>query len=108
MADWITVAGTDELGPGDREIFDLAGYYIAVFNVDGRYYAFEDLCTHDDGPLAEGILDGYQIECPRHGARFDIRTGEALTPPAVRATRRFDVRVQDGQVQVYVESDDAY
>lgn len=100
MAEWITVAQAADLGPGDREVLDIEGYWIAVFNVDGRYYAFEDTCTHDDGPLAEGELHGFEIECPRHGARFDIRTGAALTPPAVKPTRRFDTRVQDGAVQV--------
>ncbi|MBN2469245.1 MAG: non-heme iron oxygenase ferredoxin subunit [Anaerolineae bacterium] len=100
MAEWIAVAKAADLGPGDREVYDIEGYWIAVFNVDGSYYAFEDACTHDDGPLAEGELYGFEIECPRHGARFDIRTGAALTPPAVKPTRRFDVRVQDDEVQI--------
>jgi 3-phenylpropionate/trans-cinnamate dioxygenase ferredoxin subunit len=83
---FISVAKTDEIGPGERDVFDIEGYYIAVFNVDGTYYAIEDVCTHDDGPLAEGELDGYAIECPRHGARFDIRTGKVLSMPAVTPT----------------------
>jgi 3-phenylpropionate/trans-cinnamate dioxygenase ferredoxin subunit len=100
MADWITVARADALGPGDREVYDVGGCWIAVFNVGGHYYAFEDACTHDDGPLAEGEIDGFEIECPRHGARFDVRTGAALTPPAVKPTRRFDTRVEDGALQI--------
>jgi 3-phenylpropionate/trans-cinnamate dioxygenase ferredoxin subunit len=103
MADWITVAKAAELGPGDREVYDIEGYYIAVFNVDGTYYAIEDTCTHDDGPLAEGELDGYEIECPRHGARFDIRSGKALSLPAVTPTQRFEVRVEGDDVQVLIE-----
>jgi 3-phenylpropionate/trans-cinnamate dioxygenase ferredoxin subunit len=105
MAEWVVVANAADLGPGARDVFDIEGYYIAVFNVDGSYYAFEDVCTHDDGPLAEGELHGYEIACPRHGARFDIRTGKALTPPAVKATHRYDVRVQGGQVQVLFDEE---
>jgi len=103
MAEWITVARSENLGPGDREVFDIDGVYIAVFNVDGTYYAVEDLCTHNDGPLADGILDGYEIECPRHGARFDIRTGAVLRLPAVTPIHHFDVRVQGGDVQIYFD-----
>jgi 3-phenylpropionate/trans-cinnamate dioxygenase ferredoxin subunit len=105
-AEWVTVAKTSDIGPGDRAVFDVEGFYIAVFNVDGSYYAFEDVCTHDDGPLAEGELDGFAIECPRHGARFDIRTGEALTPPAVKATHRFDVRVDGDAIQILFDEDE--
>ncbi len=103
MGEWFTVTRVDQLGPGRRDVFDIEGYYIVVFNVGGRYYAVEDQCTHDDDPLSEGHLDGYQIECPRHGARFDIRTGEALSLPAVRPTRHFDVRVEGNEVQVLIE-----
>ena len=105
MAEWFTVAQSEALGPGERDVFDVEGYYIAVFNVGGTYYAIEDACTHDNGPLAEGELDGIEIECPRHGARFDLRTGEALSLPAVTPAKRFEVRVQDGAVQVLVDED---
>lgn len=105
MAEWITVAKTDEIGPGERDVVEIDGYYIAIFNVDGRYYAIEDACTHDDGPLAEGELRGYEIECPRHGARFDIRTGDVLSLPAVTPTRRYDVRVEGDEIQVYFEEE---
>jgi 3-phenylpropionate/trans-cinnamate dioxygenase ferredoxin subunit len=69
------------------------GYYIAIFNVDGTYYAVEDICTHDDGPLAEGELYGFEIECPRHGARFDIRDGRVLRMPAVIPIQWFPTQV---------------
>lgn len=103
MGEWFSVTRADQLGPGQREVFDIEGYYIVIFNVDGRYYAVEDQCTHDDDPLSEGYLDGHQIECPRHGARFDIRTGEVLCLPAVRPIRHFDVRVEHGAVQILIE-----
>jgi 3-phenylpropionate/trans-cinnamate dioxygenase ferredoxin subunit len=101
MADWITIAKVGDLKPGSREVFDIDGYYVAVFNVDGRYYAIADTCTHDGGPLVEGELKGYEIECPRHGARFDIRSGAALSLPAVTPTKRYEVRIEGDEVQIY-------
>ena len=75
---------------------------VGVYNLDGEYYAIEDRCSHDDGPLAEGDFDcaeGVAI-CPRHGANIDIRTGRALTLPAVEPVRTFPVRVDDGMIKV--------
>lgn len=100
MSRFVTVAKTAEIGPGDRAVFDVEGYYIAVFNVDGTFYAIEDICTHDDGPLAEGDLYGFEIECPRHGARFDIRTGDVLRMPAVVPILSFPVRVEGDDLQI--------
>jgi 3-phenylpropionate/trans-cinnamate dioxygenase ferredoxin subunit len=74
---------------------------VLVANCEGRFYAIEDRCTHDDGPLAEGELLGCQVECPRHGARFDMETGRALTLPAVRPVAAFPVRVNEaGELEV--------
>ena len=70
----------------------------ARFNLDGDFYAIEDICTHDGGELTGGIIEGHEIECPRHGARFDIRTGAVLCPPAYEPTAKFPVRVEDGIV----------
>ncbi len=103
MARYVTVAQTSEIGPGERDVFDIEGWYIAVFNVNGTYYAIEDVCTHDDGPLAEGDLHGYEIECPRHGARFDLRTGKVLSMPAVIDTHWFETRVENDEIQVKIE-----
>ncbi len=103
MTRFVTVANVSEIGPGDREVFDVEKHYIAVFNVDGTYYAIEDVCTHDDGPLADGELYGFQIECPRHGARFDIRTGAVLSMPAVIPVPRYDVRVEGDEIQIGFE-----
>lgn len=100
MSRYVTVAKTAEIPPGAREVFEIDGLYIAVFNVDGRYYAIEDRCTHDDGPLAEGELDGYEIICPRHGARFDLRDGRVLSMPAVLPVPWFPVRVQGDEIQI--------
>ena len=79
---------------------DVDGARVAVFNLEGRYYAIEDVCTHDGGILTGGPVEGDQIVCPRHGARFNIRTGQALTPPAFEATAAFPVRLIDGEIQV--------
>lgn len=103
MTRMITVATTQEIGPGERDVFEIDNYYIAVFNVDGRYYAVEDLCTHDDGPLADGELYDYEIECPRHGARFDIRTGAVTRMPAVTPIQHFEVRVENDAIQIVLE-----
>ena len=79
---------------------DVEGAQVAVFNLEGHYYAIEDVCTHDGGILTGGPVEGDQIVCPRHGARFSIRTGQALTPPAFEPTAAFPVRVIGGEVQV--------
>ncbi|MBN2303354.1 MAG: non-heme iron oxygenase ferredoxin subunit [Anaerolineae bacterium] len=103
MPRYVTALQTADIPPGKREVVEIEGLYIAIFNVDGTYYAIEDVCTHDDGPLAEGDLDGCEIECPRHGARFDIRTGKALSMPAVVDVRAFPVRVEGDAVQLDME-----
>jgi 3-phenylpropionate/trans-cinnamate dioxygenase ferredoxin subunit len=100
MADWVNVAAVDELLPGNSKVVDVDGAQIAVFNVGGEFFAIEDVCTHDGGELASGVLEGDQVICPRHGARFCVRTGEALSAPAYEATAKLPVRVENGTVQV--------
>ena len=100
MPDWIDVAAADTLAPGQVRVVNADGTLIAVFNVEGSYYAIEDVCTHDGGDLASGPLEGDEVVCPRHGARFCVRTGEALTAPAYEPTASFPVRVENGIVQV--------
>jgi len=100
MAEFITVATTDEIQPGERLVVELGRDWVAIFNVDGQYYAIEDRCTHDDGPLAEGVLDGHVIECPRHGACFDIRNGKVLSPPAMIDVPSYQVRVEADEIQI--------
>lgn len=100
MADWIDVARAEELLPGKCRIVDADGTRIAVFNVAGEFFAIEDVCTHDGGELASGCLEGDVIVCPRHGARFSVRTGDALSAPAFEPTAVFPVRIESGLVQV--------
>jgi len=89
----------DLLDPG-KAVFEVGDRLVALFHAFGTFWALDDLCTHDGGPLAEGVLEDHTIECPRHGAKFDIRTGQALTMPATRATAAHQVQVKDGTVYV--------
>ena len=100
MANFQRVASTSEIQPGERILTEIDGVYLGVFNVGGEYYAIEDVCTHDDGPVADGELEGYSIECPRHGAQFDIRTGKVLRFPAVIPVPTYPVRVEGEDVLV--------
>ena len=100
MTDWVTVAREGELSPGEFRVVDLDGTPVAVFNINGAYHAIEDTCTHDGGDLTSGWLDGDQLICPRHGARFCVRTGQALTGPAYEPTPVFPVRVENGVIEV--------
>jgi 3-phenylpropionate/trans-cinnamate dioxygenase ferredoxin subunit len=102
MPEFVSVATTEELKPGDRIIVEVDDHNIAIFNVGGNYYAIEDLCTHDDGPLAEGELQDTIIECPRHGGQFDLTTGKAVRFPAVTPVPRYEVRVENGEVQILI------
>jgi 3-phenylpropionate/trans-cinnamate dioxygenase ferredoxin subunit len=95
---WTRVCARDELLPGEYRVLDVDGVSVAVFNIDGEMYAIEDVCTHDGGVLTGGALEGHQVVCPRHGARFDVRTGEALCAPAYEPTTRFPVKVEHGSV----------
>ncbi len=98
--EFVPVIEAAEVRPGERIVVEVDTLPIAIFNVSGKYYAIGDVCTHDDGPLADGELDGYQIICPRHGARFDIRDGKALRLPAVTPTPWYPTRVSDGMLEV--------
>ncbi len=98
MSGWIRVCARGELLPGEHQVVDADGARIAVFNVDGELYAVEDVCTHDGGELTGGPLVGHEVECPRHGARFDLRTGAATCPPAYEPIAKFPVEVRDGAV----------
>ncbi|HJU23542.1 MAG TPA: non-heme iron oxygenase ferredoxin subunit [Casimicrobiaceae bacterium] len=100
MSDWVDVASEASFAPGTWHDVDVDGTAIAVFNLEGRYYAIENVCTHDGGILTGGSIDGEVIVCPRHGARFSIRTGEVLSPPAYEDVPTFPVRVEGGVVQV--------
>lgn len=97
------VARAAEIAPGRMKIVAAGGERIALCNVNGTLYAIQDLCTHDDGPLGEGTLRGDRVECPRHGAQFDVKTGAAVRMPAIAPVKIYPVRVENGAVFVEVE-----
>jgi len=100
MSRFVRVAQADEIPLGQKKIVEVDGALVVVVNLDGVLYAVEDVCTHDGGPLGEGKLDGCELICPRHGARFDVRTGAATRMPAIEPAPTYEVRVQDGDVLV--------
>jgi len=100
----LTVGPVEELPPGEVKIVRAGELAIGVYNLNGEYYAIEDRCSHDDGPLAEGDFDVDEAVaiCPRHGARFDIKTGRALSLPAYLPVEAFEVFVDEGVIKVRV------
>jgi 3-phenylpropionate/trans-cinnamate dioxygenase ferredoxin subunit len=100
MSEFVTVATISEIAPGERLVVDIDDVWVVVFNVGGTYYAVEDMCTHEEYYLSEGVLDGYAIECTKHGARFDVRNGKVLAPPAVTPVKWYEVRVVSDEIQV--------
>jgi 3-phenylpropionate/trans-cinnamate dioxygenase ferredoxin component len=100
MIEWTDVAAASEFPPGSCRSVEVDGVMVAVFNVDGRYYAIEDLCSHEAAALSGGRLSGLEISCPRHASRFSLVTGAALSPPACEPVAVFPVRLDNGRVQV--------
>ncbi len=105
MTKLVEVAVAGEIPAGGKKVVAVDDQEIAVFNVDDQqFYAVDDICTHDSGPLAEGeVVNTYEIECPRHGARFDMRTGQALRMPAFEPIEAYEVVCKDGKI--YIEID---
>ncbi|MGH8263224.1 MAG: non-heme iron oxygenase ferredoxin subunit [Steroidobacterales bacterium] len=97
---WQDLGRVEEFGDGASRVFEVAGREIAVVRSADRFYAIDNACTHDGEELASGAVEGDEIICPRHGARFCLRTGEALTPPAYEPVRIHELRVSDGRVSV--------
>lgn len=106
MTDFVKVCQTDDIPDGERRYFAFEEETLVVFNVGGKFYAIADVCTHDGGPLEDGDLEGYEIECPRHGARFDIRNGDVLSMPAVVPVPCYQTKVEGHDL--YVEDPDAW
>ncbi len=96
--EWVAVGAVDGFAPGTHRVVDVDGTAVVVFNLGGEFFALEDVCTHDGGQLTGGCVEGEEIVCPRHGARFAIRTGAALTAPAFEPTLTFPVKLEGGQV----------
>jgi nitrite reductase/ring-hydroxylating ferredoxin subunit len=105
MPEWVTVGKEGEVGEGELVSFSAGDRQIAIANVEGDLHAFDDWCTHQQCSLAEGDLDGTIVECPCHGSQFDVTTGEAVQGPATDPVDVFEVREQDGELQVFVDSE---
>lgn len=102
MAEFVKVAKTDEIAPGQSKMLEVNGKKIAIFNVAGSFYAIDDTCSHRGGSLSQGMIEGENVTCPWHGAVFDVRSGEVLGPPAPTGVARYNVRVDGAQIEVEI------
>ena len=102
MAVFVKTVKTDEIPPGQGKVVEVNGKKIALFNVDGAFYAIDNTCTHRGGPLGEGTLRGKEVTCPWHGAVFDVTTAEVLGPPAPKGVDRYNLRVEGGDIEVEI------
>ena len=98
--EFIPIAEPEDLPSGERLFLEIDGQPIVVFNIAGSYYAIADLCSHDNGPVGEGELEKFEVICPRHGARFDIRDGKVLALPAVEDIPAYPVRIEGGKIEI--------
>jgi 3-phenylpropionate/trans-cinnamate dioxygenase ferredoxin component len=99
-AEFLEIAPADQLPDGERMFIEVEGKSIVIFNLAGQLFAIGDVCSHDNGPVGDGEIEENEIICPRHGARFDIRTGKATSLPAVVDIPAYPVRVKDGIIQI--------
>lgn len=106
MTDFVKVCRAADLPSGTRLSVEFEEETVIVFNINDHFYCIADVCTHDGGPLGDAELEGCEIICPRHGARFDVRDGAALTLPAITAVPTFAVKIEDGDI--YIEDPDAW
>ena len=106
MTDFVRVASVSDFADPDRKLVEVDDQLVVVVHVGGSFYALDDVCTHDGGPLSDGQIDPTDctIACPRHGAKFDLSTGAAKTMPATKATGAYEVKVEDGHVLVRLEN----
>ena len=100
--EFLEIAPASELPSGERMFVDIGDTPIVIFNIAGQIFAIGDVCTHDDGPLGDGDIEDFNVVCPRHGAEFDVRTGKAISMPAVVDIPAYPVRVRGGVIYVGV------
>ena len=96
--EYVEIAPASELPNGERLFVEVSDKPIVIFNIAGQFFAIGDVCTHDNGPLGDGMLEGFKIVCPRHGAEFDVRTGKVLELPAVVDIPAYPVQIRDGNI----------
>ena len=98
--EFVEIAPASELPNGERLFVEIEGKPIVIFNIAGQFFSIADVCSHDDGPVGEGDIEGYKITCPRHGGEFDIQTGKAVQLPAVVDIPAYAVKIVDGMIQL--------
>tara|TARA_B100001063_G_C16501169_1_gene422120 strand:- start:296 stop:610 length:315 start_codon:yes stop_codon:yes gene_type:complete len=102
MASWQDICSLDDLRPDNRIVIPISGISLLLVNVNGELFAVENLCPHDGGELKEGSIEGTEVICPRHGARFCLRTGEVLAPPATEDIDSFPTRIKGTRIEVFI------
>jgi len=98
--EFMEIAPASELPNGERLFVEIEGKPIVIFNIAEQLFSIADVCSHDDGPVGEGDIEGYNITCPRHGAEFDVRTGKVMQMPAVVDIPAYPVKIVDGMIQL--------
>ena len=104
--EYVEIAPVSELPNGERLFIEVGGKALVIFNIAGQYFAIGDVCSHDDGPLGDGDLEGFNIVCPRHGGEFDVQTGKAVQMPAVVDIPAYPVKIVDGIIFIGVQKED--
>jgi 3-phenylpropionate/trans-cinnamate dioxygenase ferredoxin subunit len=104
MTEFIKVAKTSDLAPGEKMLVEYEDEDVGLFNIEGQFYAISDVCTHDGGPLVEGKLDGDEVICPRHGARFNVKTGRQ-TMPAFAPVPLYTVKIEGDDIYIAPKED---
>jgi nitrite reductase/ring-hydroxylating ferredoxin subunit len=94
------VADVKDIQPSQMKEVEVNGEKICLANVEGKYYAIGNICTHLGGPLAQGKLEGYEVQCPWHGSRFDIRTGRVARPPAMGSEPTYEIKIENGNISL--------
>jgi nitrite reductase/ring-hydroxylating ferredoxin subunit len=102
MSEFVEVANINELKPGDAKVVEAKGKEYALYNVGGKFYATQEYCTHEEGTLPEGFLDGKIITCPLHGAMFDVTSGKVLEGPATKDIKTYETKVVGEKVLIKV------
>lgn len=98
--DFVKAAESKDIAPSSMKAVDVAGEKVCIINIEGNYYAIGNVCTHVGGPLDEGTLEGYEVECPWHGSKFDVRTGEPTKPPARQSVPTYEVKLEGNNILV--------
>lgn len=104
MSEFEFVAKTTDIAENEMKLVEVDEQLVLIVHVDGEYYCIDDVCTHDGGTLFDGTVAGHEVACPRHGAKFDVRTGEATKMPATQPTGCHEVKVEGDQIFIRLNS----